>query len=104
MLAVADMPASAEIGQALYAESQKAPNYSDKWLGRAFYIAGDAASEKLHRRLSRRSQRAAYTGAAGVAPDWEHQAGLAHARQPRSSGSDWAEHAGAGQLGIARPA
>ena len=39
VLALADMPASDEIGQALYAESQVAPNYSDKWLGRAFYVA-----------------------------------------------------------------
>ena len=39
VLALADMPASDEIGKALYAESQVAPNYSDKWLGRAFYVA-----------------------------------------------------------------
>jgi putative membrane-bound dehydrogenase-like protein len=39
-LAIADMPTSPEIGQALYAESLKADNYGDKWLSRAFYIAG----------------------------------------------------------------
>ena len=39
-LAIADMPTSAEIGQALYAESPKPDNYADKWLSRAFYIAG----------------------------------------------------------------
>jgi uncharacterized protein len=39
VLALADMPASDEIGKALYAESQVSPNYSDKWLGRAFYVA-----------------------------------------------------------------
>jgi len=39
VLAVAEMPTSNEAGQALYAESQKTENYSDKWLSRAFYIA-----------------------------------------------------------------
>jgi putative membrane-bound dehydrogenase-like protein len=38
-LAVADMPPSAEIGAALYKESQKPENYGDRWLSRAFYIA-----------------------------------------------------------------
>jgi len=40
VLAVADMPSSAEIGQALYAETQKPENFNDRWLSRAFYIAG----------------------------------------------------------------
>lgn len=39
VLAVADMPTSNEAGAALYTESQKTDNYSDKWLSRAFYIA-----------------------------------------------------------------
>lgn len=39
VLAVADMPTSTEIGQALYSESQKPENYADKWLSRAYYIA-----------------------------------------------------------------
>jgi azurin len=38
-LAVAEMPESAEIGTALYRESQKPENFGDKWLSRAFYIA-----------------------------------------------------------------
>lgn len=38
-LVVADMPTSAEMGQALYTESQNTDNYSDKWLSRAIYIA-----------------------------------------------------------------
>jgi len=38
-LALADMPAAAEIGSALYKESQKPENYGDRWLSRAFYIA-----------------------------------------------------------------
>ena len=40
-LAIADMPTSSEIGQALYVESQKADTYSDRWLSRAFYIAAN---------------------------------------------------------------
>ncbi|HXW08001.1 MAG TPA: PVC-type heme-binding CxxCH protein [Vicinamibacterales bacterium] len=38
-LVIADMPASPEIGRAVYAESRKAENYEDRWLSRAFYIA-----------------------------------------------------------------
>jgi putative membrane-bound dehydrogenase-like protein len=38
-LAIAEMPELADVGQALYRESQKSDNYSDKWLSRAFYIA-----------------------------------------------------------------
>jgi putative membrane-bound dehydrogenase-like protein len=41
ILAVADMPSSAAIGQALYGEAQKTDNYSDRWLSRAFYIAAN---------------------------------------------------------------
>ncbi|HET7218403.1 MAG TPA: PVC-type heme-binding CxxCH protein, partial [Vicinamibacterales bacterium] len=40
-LVVAEMPESPEIGAALYRESQKADNYGDKWLSRAFYIAAN---------------------------------------------------------------
>jgi putative membrane-bound dehydrogenase-like protein len=40
VLSIAEMPTSAEIGQALYAESQKQENFSDRWLSRALYIAG----------------------------------------------------------------
>ena len=38
-LRLADMPAAAPIGAALYRESQKPENYSDRWLSRALYIA-----------------------------------------------------------------
>ena len=38
-LVLSEMPESADISQALYRESQKADNYSDRWLSRAFYIA-----------------------------------------------------------------
>ncbi len=39
-LVLADMPAAAEIGQAVYKASQIAENYSDPWLSRALYVAG----------------------------------------------------------------
>ena len=38
-LVLSEMPESADISQALYRESQKPDNYSDRWLSRAFYIA-----------------------------------------------------------------
>jgi len=38
-LVLAEMPESTEVGQAIYRDSQKSENYSDKWLSRAFYIA-----------------------------------------------------------------
>jgi uncharacterized protein len=38
-LVLAEMPDAPEIGAALYRESQKSENFSDKWLSRAFYIA-----------------------------------------------------------------
>ena len=38
-LAIADLPTSPEIGQALYAESLKPDGFGDKWLSRALYIA-----------------------------------------------------------------
>jgi uncharacterized protein len=38
-LVLAEMPESADISQALYRESQKTDNYTDRWLSRAFYIA-----------------------------------------------------------------
>jgi uncharacterized protein len=40
VLAIADMPNSNDAGEALYTESQRTENYTDKWLSRAFYIAG----------------------------------------------------------------
>ena len=40
-LAIADMPTSSEIAQALYRESAKPENFGDKWLSRAFYIAAN---------------------------------------------------------------
>ncbi len=39
ILTLADMPASAEIGRALYTASLDAVNYGDRWLSRALYIA-----------------------------------------------------------------
>jgi putative membrane-bound dehydrogenase-like protein len=40
-LVIAEMPETPEIGPALYRESQKPENYSDRWLSRAFFIAGN---------------------------------------------------------------
>ncbi|MEO8078485.1 MAG: PVC-type heme-binding CxxCH protein, partial [Acidobacteriota bacterium] len=37
-LAIADMPTSPAVGQALYQASLQADNYSDRWLSRAIYI------------------------------------------------------------------
>ena len=39
MLAISDLPTSPEIGQALYAASQRPENFGDRWLSRALYIA-----------------------------------------------------------------
>jgi uncharacterized protein len=39
-LVLAEMPDQPELGTELYRESLKAENYTDKWLSRAFYIAG----------------------------------------------------------------
>ena len=76
VLALADMPASNEIGQALYAESQVSPNYSDKWLGRAFYVA--ATRQQKSFTAAYHADRAALPYAAlpislrigSVKPDW----------------------------------
>jgi putative membrane-bound dehydrogenase-like protein len=38
-LVIAEMPPSADIGRALYGESQRPENFGDRWLSRAFYIA-----------------------------------------------------------------
>ena len=39
VLALAEMPESADVAQALYRESQKPENFGDRWLSRAFFIA-----------------------------------------------------------------
>ena len=44
-LTLAEMPSSAEIGQALYAESQQRENYEDRWLSRALFIAATRHKE-----------------------------------------------------------
>ena len=50
--------------QALYAESQKPDNYSDKWLSRAFYIAATRHQKSFIAAYHARSRRAAVHGAA----------------------------------------
>ena len=91
VLALADMPASAEIGQALYAESQVAPNYSDKWLGRAFYIAATRQQKSFTAAYHADRNALPFSVAAGVAPDWEHQARLANAGSRGARRADWKE-------------
>jgi putative membrane-bound dehydrogenase-like protein len=46
-LALAEMPASAEIGRALYASGRDAVNYGDRWLGRALFIAAHRHRERF---------------------------------------------------------
>src|SRR3954468_11703781 len=90
VLALADMPASDEIGKALYAESQVSPNYSDKWLGRAFYVAA-TRQQKSFTAAYHADRSAMPYGALPVSlrigntkPDW---------RTPAASelGSEWKE-------------
>ncbi len=47
VLAVSDMPPSPEIAKALYDESRKPENYSDRWLSRAFYIAATRQKDEF---------------------------------------------------------
>ena len=64
-LAIADMPASQETGQALYAESLKPDNFGDKWLSRAVH-RGQPSPEEFHRRVPRGSGRVALQCAADL--------------------------------------
>ena len=81
--------------QALYAESQKADNYSDKWLSRAFYIAGNRHQKSFIDRLSGGSRGLPYTALpmsvrlGATKPDW---------RMPATPGAveRLGRHAGAG--------
>ncbi len=102
-LVLAEMPESAEIAQALYRESQKTENYSDKWLSRAFYIAALRHKTAVHDGLQGRQGGAAIRLAAGRAAARRAQAGLASAEREGDCGR-LEGHAGARQLGVARPA
>jgi putative membrane-bound dehydrogenase-like protein len=47
ILALADVPASAEIGRVLYKASADSDNFSDRWLSRAVYIAATRHKESF---------------------------------------------------------
>ena len=80
VLALADMPASPTIGQALYAASQAAPNYSDKWLGRAFYIAATRQAKSFVAAYHADSKALPYAALpvalrlGAIKPDWRRPA------------------------------
>ena len=89
--------------QALYRESQKPENYTDRWLSRAFYIAGASSQESFTTAYKADKSRAAVRRAARGAAARRAQAGLAPAEREGHRGR-LEGHAGAGQLGVARPA
>ncbi|HEY8550973.1 MAG TPA: PVC-type heme-binding CxxCH protein, partial [Vicinamibacterales bacterium] len=75
-LTLADMPASHEIGRALYEASRDPVNYGDRWLGRAVYIAASRHRDAFltqHRAdpgaLSPAALPIALRG--GERPDWQ---------------------------------
>ena len=102
-LVIAEMPEAADISQALYRESQKTDNYTDKWLSRAFYIA--ALRHKTAFTTAYKADKAALPfdslpvalRLGALKPDWRLPQ-----RQGHRGGLEG--HAGARQLGVARPA
>ncbi len=102
-LVLAEMPESADVAQALYRESQKTENYSDRWLSRAFYIAALRHKTPFTTAYKADKSGAAVRLAAGRAAARRAQAGLAPAEREGHCGR-LEGHAGPGQLGITRPA
>lgn len=90
VLALADMPTSNEAGQALYSETQKGDNYSDKWLSRAFYIAASRHQKSFTAAYHADSAAVPYTALpiavrlGSTKPDW---------RMPTAQdlSSDWSD-------------
>ena len=76
VLAVADLPTSSEIGQALYAASQRPENVGDRWLSRALYIAANRHQKNFVTAYRADSNRLPYTGLpislrlGTMRPDW----------------------------------
>ena len=104
VLAIADMPTSAEIGQALYAESQKADELQRQVAEPRVLHRRQPSSEELHGRVSRRSATRCRTarcrcrcGLGTTKPDWRTPAAQELAER-------LGRHAGSRQLGVARPA
>jgi plastocyanin len=90
VLAVADMPTSTEIGQTLYTESQRQDNFSDRWLSRAFYIAGYRHQKAFTAAYHADRAGVPYTALpiavrlGNTKPDWR-------APDAKSIASDWAD-------------
>ncbi len=80
VLAIADMPASPAVGAALYAASQAAPNYSDKWLSRAFYVAATRHEKSFTAAYHADRNALPYSGLpvalrlGAIKPDWRSPA------------------------------
>ncbi len=76
VLAVADLPTSPEIGQALYTASQRPENYGDRWLSRAIYIAANRHQKVFTTAYRADPNRLPYTGLpislrlGTMRPDW----------------------------------
>jgi azurin len=76
VLAVADVPTSPAIGQALYAASQRPENFEDRWLSRAIYIAANRHQKNFTTAYHADPNRLAYTGLpislrlGTMRPDW----------------------------------
>ena len=76
VLAVADLPTSPEIGQALYTASQRPENYGDRWLSRAIYIAANRHQKVFTAAYRADPNRLPYTGLpislrlGTMRPDW----------------------------------
>jgi azurin len=76
VLAVADLPTSPEIGQALYSASQRPENYGDRWLSRAIYIAANRHQKVFTAAYRDDPNRLPYTGLpislrlGTMRPDW----------------------------------
>jgi azurin len=76
ILAVADLPTSPEIGQALYAASQGTENFGDRWLSRALYIAANRHQKTFTSAYRADPNRMPYTGLpvslrlGTMRPDW----------------------------------
>ncbi len=80
VLALADVPASPAVGQALYAASQATPNFTDKWLSRAFFVAASrhqasfTAAYKADRSALPYSALPVALRIGAIKPDWRSPA------------------------------
>jgi len=90
VLSVADLPTSNEAGSALYAESQKTENYTDKWLSRAFYIAATRHQKSFTAAYHADARALPYSGLpiavrlGPTKPDWRTPG-------PQDLSNDWSD-------------